>query len=288
MTGTRQACVLVILAHPDDELFHGGVYAHLSEGGARVVVASATRGEAGKAHPSLGYVEDLAALRAEELRLSCARLGIDEPVFLDFHDSGRGARQRHDDPRALANVNMLEIETAVRRVIQDVKPHVIVTHDPHGGYPHPDHLALHRAVTAAFFSSDIMGDDAPRRLFYTAMDRDVFRQFAEASRGRGFTDDLDPDVFSSAPESIAVSFDATAYLRRKFAAVAAHQSQFGMTLEMLDDPPPAVAGMLRAFRPVMEREVFLLGGTRGRVERWPLRDFFDGIETVVDAGSRAA
>ena len=62
--------------------------------------SSATRGEAGKVHPAVGRVDDLPAFRAEELRLSCTRLGIEEPMFLDFHDSGRGARLRHDDPRA--------------------------------------------------------------------------------------------------------------------------------------------------------------------------------------------
>ena len=38
--------------------------------------------------------------------------------------------------------------------------------------------------------------------------------------------------------------------------------------------------MLRAFRPVLEREVFVLGGARGPVRRWPLDDFFDGLETA--------
>jgi hypothetical protein len=54
---------------------------------------------------------------------------------------------------------------------------------------------------------------------------------------------------------------------------------FGITQEMLKDPPPGAAQMLQAFRPVFEREVFLLGGTRGPVPRWPLADFFDGLET---------
>ena len=277
MTPARRASLLAVYAHPDDELFHAGILASLSERGVRVVLVSATGGEAGKVHPSLGPVNDMRALRTEELRHSCARLGIDEPVLLDFHDSARGERQRRDDPRALANVDMLEVEAAVCRVIRDVKPQVIVTGDPHGGYYHPDHLAIHRAVTAAFFSSGVIGDDAPERLFYLAMDRDVFRGLAEASRGRGMLDGLDPDVFSTAPEMIAVSFDAIPFMQRKLAALAAHRSQFGVTLDMLDDPPPDVAQMLRAFRPVFEREVFVLGGARGPLPSWPLRDFFDGL-----------
>src|SRR6266540_2872753 len=118
-------------------------------------------------------------MRTEELRLSCSRLGIEPPLFLGFHDSARKERQRHDDPRALANVDMLEVEAALRRIIEDVKPHVILTFEPHGGYYHPDHVAVHRATTAAFFTSGVMGADAPQRLFYGAMLRDVFLTFAE-------------------------------------------------------------------------------------------------------------
>ncbi len=280
MTRTRGASLLVVLAHPDDEIFHGGVLAHLSERGVRVTLACATDGEAGTPHPSIGPVEDLGALRVEELQLSCARLGIEKPVLLRFHDSARKERLRRDDPHALANVDMLDVEAAIRGIVADVKPHVILTFDPHGGYYHPDHIAIHRATTAAFFSSGVMGSEAPERLFYASMRSDVFRAFADASRGRGVIDGLDPDVFAVAPEVIAMSFDASPYLDRKFFALAAHRSVFGVTPEMLENPPSHVAPMLRAFRPVFEREVFLLGSARGPVRRWPLPDFFDGLESA--------
>src|ERR1043165_3306932 len=134
MTRTRQASLLIVLAHPDDEIFHGGVLAHLSERGVRVTLACATDGEAGRAHPSVGPVEDLGAMRVEELKLSCARLGIEEPVLLRYHDSARKERQRHDDPHALANVDMLDVEATLLRIVAEAKPHVIVTFEPHGGY----------------------------------------------------------------------------------------------------------------------------------------------------------
>ena len=280
MTRRRRASLLIVLAHPDDEIFHGGVLAHLSERGVRVTLVCATDGEAGRPHPSVGPVEDLGALRVEELRLSCARLGIDEPVLLRFHDSARKERQRHDDPHALANVDMLDVEAALRGIIADVKPHVIVTFEPHGGYYHPDHVAIQRATTAAFFSSGTLGTEAPERLFYATMLRDVFRVFAEASRGRGFLDGLEPDVFATAPEMVAVSFDASPYLERKISCLAAHRSAFGLTPETLNERSP----MLHAFRPVLEREVFLLAGARGPVPRWPMPDFFDGLETAQLSG----
>jgi N-acetyl-1-D-myo-inositol-2-amino-2-deoxy-alpha-D-glucopyranoside deacetylase len=289
MAHKRRASILVALAHPDDEIFHGGMLAHLAERGARVTLVCATDGEAGKAHPSVGPIDDLGALRVEELRRSCARLGIGEPVLLRFHDSARKERLRHDDPHALANVDMLDVEAALRGIIADVKPHVVLTFEPHGGYYHPDHVAIHRATTAAFFASGVLGAEAPERLFYTAMLREVFLGFADASRGRGFIDGLDPDVFSTSAQMVAVTFDARPYLERKLSALTAHQSAFGVTADVLKNPPPPAAHMLGAFRPVLEREVFVLGGSRGPVRRWPLEDFFDGLETAeLDAVKTAA
>jgi LmbE family N-acetylglucosaminyl deacetylase len=280
MTSSRRASLLVVLAHPDDELFHGGMLMHLSQQGVRVTLACATNGEAGTSHPSVGAVDDLGALRVEELKLSCRRLGIDPPVLLGFHDSARGERQRHGDARALANVDMLEIEARIRQVIEDVTPHVLLTFDPHGGYYHPDHLAVQRATTAAFFSSGAMGAAAPERLFYGTMLCEVFRGLADRSRGRGITDGLDANVFAMAPAMIAVSFDAASFVQQKFLALAAHRSAFGVTEEMLSSPPAAIREMLDAFRPVFEREVFVLGGTRIPARRWPMADLFDGVTSA--------
>ena len=281
--------LLAVFAHPDDELFHSGMLAHLSERGVRVTIACATAGEAGKTHPSVGDVSDLGALRTMELHQSCARLGLEPPIVLDFHDSARKDRQRHHDPRALANVDLLEVEAAVRRAIEAVRPQVVLTFDPHGGYYHPDHVAIHRATTAAFFASGRLGAAAPQRLFYAAMGNDVFRRFADATRGRGILDGLDPDVFSVAPEMIAVSFDARPYMQRKLSALAAPRSQFGITDEMLQKPSAEVMPLLAAFAPVLEREVFILGPTRVATRRWPLADFFDDLECVsASAGGRQA
>jgi N-acetyl-1-D-myo-inositol-2-amino-2-deoxy-alpha-D-glucopyranoside deacetylase len=174
-------------------------------------------------------VHDLGSLRAEELRVSCRRLGIREPVFLGFDDSGRKERLRRDDPRALAVADMLDVEIAVRKVIQEVRPQVLVTYDPHGLYYHPDHVAIGRATTAAFFSSGVMGTAAPERLFYSVLICDRFK--AWQMQGRGLADGLDPDLFGVDPVMVAVSFDARKYLDRKFSALAAHRSVFGVTEE---------------------------------------------------------
>ena len=262
MAAPRDRSVLAVFAHPDDELFHGGAtLAHLAERGVRVTLACATKGEAGKAHALVGRVDDIGALRAEELRSACAVLGIGEPVFLGFHDSARKERLRHDDPRALANVDMLQVEAAILRVIREVEPQVLITFDPHGGYYHPDHIAVHRAATAAFYSSGVMGDRAPSRLFYSTFAVDAYREHARRIQGAGITDGLDPDVFAVSRETAAFVFDARPYWDRKVAVFNAHRSAFGQDGKKLE-----------GFRPILEDEVFTLGGVRDAVSQWPLPD----------------
>ena len=266
-TSSALPTVLAVYAHPDDEVFHGGgMLAHLSERGSRVVLACATRGEEGKAHPSVQPVDDLPALRAEELRQSCEHLGLEPPVFLGFHDSARKERLRRDNPRALANVDMLEVERTIQRVIADVRPRIIITFDPHGGYYHPDHMAVHRAATAAFFSSGVLGDDAPERLYYSGFSLPAYREHTARSRGWGVTEGLDETVFALAPSSIALLFDARPYMPRKRAAFNAHRSAFGGA----DD-------VFHAFEPIMAEEAFALGGARGSIPRWPLQDLLEGV-----------
>jgi hypothetical protein len=82
---------------------------------------------------------------------------------------------------------------------------------------------------------------------------------------------------------VAVSFDARPYLDRKLLALAAHRSAFGVTPETLNDTSP----MLQAFRPVLEREVFVLAGARGPVPRWPMPDFFDALPSAELSGTTA-
>lgn len=272
-------CLLAVFAHPDDEVLYGGLLADAAARGARVVLAPATRGEAGRVlDPAMAPVDDMAALRSVEAEQACRTLGVEGPRFLGFHDSGRGARLRRDDPRALVNADFLELVRAVVDLIADVRPHVVVTHEPLGGYYHPDHITVHRAVTAAFFAAGTLGIHAPRRLLYGARGHAEFLHLIEALRGRGVTDGLDADLFGAAPEMVALSFDAVPWRNRKLAAIAAHRSQFGLTLENIDAPLPGrPADIARAFGPLLDRELYLLGGTRAPVPHWPLRDTFDGL-----------
>ena len=70
--------LLGVFAHPDDETFcAGGTFARYANGGAEIMVVSATRGQAGQIRDaSVGTRRTIAAIRERELRLACERLGV--------------------------------------------------------------------------------------------------------------------------------------------------------------------------------------------------------------------
>ncbi len=262
--------LLAIFAHPDDEAFPtGGTLAHYAAQGHPVYLACATRGEAGQLKDPSLPVEDLGAWRTRELEAACAALGIHPPFFLGYHDSGRHERLRQNDPLALHNADLWEVEAKIRALIAQLEPQVILTFDPHGGYGHPDHLVVHRAATAAFFSSGHL-PNPPLRLFYSVFTTPQVQTLQRSGQAESILGGLDAQIFGVAENTVAVWMDVQAYLERKQAAIAAHRSQFAPRLQALragSQDPFAMLGL----------EAFALGGTRGPLPRWPLQDLFDGL-----------
>ena len=264
--------LLAVFAHPDDEAFSsGGTLAHYAKLGVNVTLISSTRGEAGKVtDPNLGEVSDVGALRELELQNACKALGINPPIFLGYRDSGRLERLRKDDPLASINADPLEVEQKIKDVIAQVQPQVMLTFDPHGGYGHPDHIVIHRAALAAFFSSGHL-PGAPKRLFYTAFPIEIARMMFNSSATP--TPGLSPELYGVSEDTIAFSHDVAPYLEQKTAALTAHASQVGPTSRMGQMPEAQRLEMQKR----MSFENFSLAGTRGAIQNYPLRGFFDGL-----------
>ena len=264
--------LLAVFAHPDDEAFSsGGTLAHYAKQGVNVTLISSTRGEAGKVtDPILGEVSDVGALRELELQNACKALGINPPIFLDYRDSGRLERLRKDDPLASINADPLEVEEKIKAVIEKLKPQVILTFDPHGGYGHPDHIVIHRAALAAFFSCGHL-PGAPKRLFYTAFPIAIARMMFDS--GASPTPGLSAELYGVSEDTIAFSHDIAPYLEQKAAALKAHASQVGPTSRMGQMPEAQRLEMQKR----MGVENFSLGGIRGVISSYPLRGFFDGL-----------
>jgi N-acetyl-1-D-myo-inositol-2-amino-2-deoxy-alpha-D-glucopyranoside deacetylase len=235
-----QQTLLAIFAHPDDEAFGtGGTLAHYAAQGSRVVLVCATRGEVGEiADDSLATHETLGRVRENELRCAAQILGVSELIFLGYRDSGMAGTPQNDDPRAFVNIPADEVVSRLVGIIRRVRPHVVLTFEPHGGYGHPDHMAVHRHTLAAFHAA---ADPArypeqgevwqARHLFYTAIPRSFFVDMRHRLEAIG----ADTSEFARFEESgagwpddkINVVLNVADEVEAKWTALNCHRTQFG-------------------------------------------------------------
>jgi mycothiol S-conjugate amidase len=139
---------MAVHAHPDDESSKGAAtYAYYVDLGAEVMVVSATGGERGdilnEDLPNLAMAKrDLPGLRRREMAAAQAVLGI-QHRWLGYADSGMAREDGSLPPGSFASI---PLETSVEplvRLVREFRPHVMVTYDENGGYPHPDHIRSH-------------------------------------------------------------------------------------------------------------------------------------------------
>src|SRR5207249_130525 len=143
--------VLATYGHPDDEGQATGTLARLLQRGAQVTLLCATRGEVGEISDlSLATPETLQYVRELELRAAMAQIGLSDVRFLPYRDSGMAGTPENEDPRALHAQPAETVVGDLVRLIRDVRPHVVLTWEPGGGYGHPDHIAVHKHTVAAF------------------------------------------------------------------------------------------------------------------------------------------
>jgi N-acetyl-1-D-myo-inositol-2-amino-2-deoxy-alpha-D-glucopyranoside deacetylase len=270
--------LLVVLAHPDDEAFGtGGTLARYAANGVNVHLICATKGESGKiTDPTIDPTIDKGLLREAELRASCKALGIHEPIFLGYLDSGRFERTQHNNAQALMNVDDLEIEQKILGHMEVLRPDVMLTFDPHGIYGHIDHIKIHRAATAAFWSAGKVMKEPPKRLFYSAMSSVRMKQLQQI-RETSPMSKLDADIYGVSEDSFAAILWVENYVAQKQAAIAAHRSQVG--------PASSFAGLSegeakKMWEEFIVKETFTLGGLRGSFPQPPVNDLFAGLEPL--------
>jgi LmbE family N-acetylglucosaminyl deacetylase len=148
--------ILAVLAHPDDESFGmGGTLALYARKGYDTYYVCATRGEAGTVDDEfLNGFKDTAELRTAELERAAKILGLKGVFFLGYHDSGMPGMDANKHPDAQINHSIDEVAGKVVKYIRELKPDIVLTFDPIGGYKHPDHIHIHQATVLAFEKAD--------------------------------------------------------------------------------------------------------------------------------------
>ena len=232
--------ILAVFAHPDDEAFGtGGTLARCAGEGHRVALVCATRGEVGEiSDDRLATPETLGQVREQELRCAAAKIGVSELIFLNYRDSGMAGTPENRHPKAFINVPAEQVVAEIVRIIRKVKPQIVITFEPNGGYGHPDHIAIHRHTLAAFHLSadrqyrpELGPVWQPERLFYPVIPGSFFLEVRENMRRLG----MDPsglDRFGEAgekwpDEQIHLVVDVSDWVDSKWEALYCHRTQFG-------------------------------------------------------------
>jgi len=237
--------LLFVHAHPDDEsLSNGATIAHYSARGAQVRVVTCTLGEEGEvigdrwAELAVDRADQLGGYRIGELTAALRALGVSAPIYLGgagrWRDSGmRGSPKRAR--RRFIDADEREAVGALVAIIRELRPHVVVTYDPNGGYGHPDHIHAHTVTTAAVAAAG--NDDYPGEPW--AVPKFYWTVLAESAFETGWSalsrEDLLPDWTIPPREEFSFGYtdsDIDAVMEAdpdahaaKVAALAAHATQ---------------------------------------------------------------
>ena len=237
--------LLFVHAHPDDEsLSNGATIAHYTARGAQVSVVTCTLGEEGEvigdrwAELAVDRADQLGGYRIGELTAALHVLGVSAPIYLGgagrWRDSGMHGTAKRRRQRFI-DADEREAVGALVAIIRQLRPHVVVTYDPNGGYGHPDHVHTHTVTAAAVAAAG--GEDYPGepwtvpKFYWTVIALSAF----EAGWHALNRDDLRPEwtippeeefTFGYADSDIDAVVEAAPQARAaKTAALAAHATQ---------------------------------------------------------------
>lgn len=281
----KQQSLLGVFAHPDDESFGpGGTLARYAAEGKNVHVIIATDGIAGSVEDAAKVAshETLAQVRSKELSDAAVALAITSIWSLPYRDSGMRNTPANDHPDALVQQPIAILTHEMVDYIQRLQPDVIVTHDPFGGYGHPDHIRVCETVTAAFHlarsgANKHSGYAGPQKLYYTAFDKRILKLavrlmplLRQNPSAIGRNRDIDLVEISRWETPVHAMINVEPYLARKSAASMAHATQYS--------GGPAFVRILPSIfrRNFLANESFTRAypAPNGRIER----DLFTGVK----------
>lgn len=241
-TGLR---LMTVHAHPDDEASKGAAtMARYVAEGHQVMVVTCTGGEAGSVLNSAMDSPEVRArmteIRRDEMARAAKALGV-EHRWLGFVDSGlpEGEPLPPLPEESFALVPVEEAAEPLVRAIREFKPHVVVTYDENGGYPHPDHIHTHSVSVAAY---DAAGDPdrypeagqpwQPSKLYYThglsrarmrALHEGLLAEGLESPYGK-WLEKWDPDK-ADVMERVTTRVACGEYFEYRDEALRAHATQ---------------------------------------------------------------
>ncbi|ETW95609.1 MAG: hypothetical protein ETSY2_47885, partial [Candidatus Entotheonella gemina] len=233
--------ILCAFAHPDDEGFAtGGTLAMLVDQGAHITLVCATNGDVGEiSDPSLATPATLGQVRQEELRRAMAITGVQDIRFLNYRDSGMADTEDNQHPNALVQAKPTQVVGQLVAIMRETRPQVVITHDPTGGYGHPDHTTMCHQTTTAFrlagdastypeYLSETQPAWAPSLLYYVCFPRSTFRRMWQSMLDRGVTPPFaskEIDVLGTPDDEVTTVLDVGRFVDTKIASLNCHRTQ---------------------------------------------------------------
>ena len=231
---------LLVHAHPDDETINNGatmaLYAAL---GAEVTLITCTRGEEGEiltpelSHLSSAETDALGIHRESELANAMDALGVTDFRFLaqgkkTYRDSGMMGTEPNNRPDVFWQADLEEAADYLVQVIDEVKPHILITYDEIGGYGHPDHIQAHRVAMRVAEKSEWQ----IQKIYWNTMPKSVLAESMEKMKevGSDFfgAENIDDIPFAKDDQFVHALIDGNAYVEQKMDAMKAHHTQIAL------------------------------------------------------------
>lgn len=231
---------LLVHAHPDDETINNGATMALYKSlGAQVTLVTCTRGEEGEilvedlAHRAAHLEDTLGSHRELELAEAMKALGITDFRFLGaphhkYRDSGMIGTPPNERPDCFWRADFNQATSDLVAIIDEVKPHILITYDEFGGYGHPDHIQAHRVAMAAFERAQWRTP----KVYWNVMPRseiqkgiDAMKEIGSDFMGAESADDL---PFAKDDSFVHAHIDGTSVVEAKMAALKAHATQISV------------------------------------------------------------
>lgn len=229
--------VLLVHAHPDDETINNGAtMAHYADLGASVTLVTCTRGEEGEvlvpelSHLASTATDKLGEHRISELTDAMKELGVTDFRFLAegkkvYRDSGMMGTEPNNRPDVFWQADIEEATQYLVSVIEEVKPHVLITYDEIGGYGHPDHIQAHRIAMLAAEKSTWQ----IQKIYWNTMPKSVIAESMAKMKELGSdffgAESVDDLPFAKDDQFVTTLIDGNSQVEKKMAAMKAHVTQ---------------------------------------------------------------
>ncbi|MDF2157999.1 PIG-L family deacetylase [Algoriphagus sp. CAU 1675] len=202
--------ILAFFPHPDDEVTVSGTLMKLVDEGHEVHLLCLTKGEAGNSGE--GYSkEELAKIRAEEMKQAAGIIRVEQLHLLDYPDSG------------LAEIGLDSIKRIAFSQIHQIQPDVLISYDSKVGlYGHPDHRLSGLALEEVFMENKGKAGFSPQSLFQVTLSPKQIQVALKLSSG--FQRNYPKEAEKGLPKP-DFSIITQPYFNRVLQVMKAHESQ---------------------------------------------------------------